>query len=67
MDFDKLHSIKGHPNNAFLKETAKFNNIQLTSVHNQPCPHPEWIPHLHSFGEYHTEALQQQTINQKWQ
>jgi hypothetical protein len=32
MDFDKFHSIMGHPNNAILKEMAKFNNIQLTSV-----------------------------------
>jgi hypothetical protein len=34
-----MNSVLGHPNNAILKETAKFNNIQLTNVHHRPCQH----------------------------
>jgi hypothetical protein len=30
--------LMGHPNNAVLKETSKFHNIQLIGVHHRPCP-----------------------------
>jgi hypothetical protein len=39
MNFDKFHSLMGHPNNAVLKETAKAHNIQLTDIHHRPCQH----------------------------
>jgi hypothetical protein len=38
-NFDKFHSMMGHPHNAVLKETAKANKIQLTGVHHHPCTH----------------------------
>jgi hypothetical protein len=39
MDFDKLHSVMGHPHNVTLKDTAKANNVQLTGGHHRPCSH----------------------------
>jgi hypothetical protein len=29
----------GHPNNRVLKETEKFNIIQIRGVHHRPCEH----------------------------
>jgi hypothetical protein len=37
INFDKFHSMMGHPHNAFLQETAQENKIQLTGVHYRPC------------------------------
>jgi hypothetical protein len=37
INFDKFHSMMGHPHNAILKETAQTNKIQLTGVHHCPC------------------------------
>jgi hypothetical protein len=39
INFDKFHSMMGHPHHAVLKETAQANKIQLTKVHPRPCTH----------------------------
>ena len=37
MEFNKLHSLLGHPNNATLKATAKKNDITLINQPDGPC------------------------------
>jgi hypothetical protein len=37
MEFTKLHSILGHPNNATLQETAKQMDITLVNEPQGPC------------------------------
>jgi hypothetical protein len=37
MEFAKLHSILGHPNNATLKETPKQMDITLVNEPQGPC------------------------------
>jgi Reverse transcriptase (RNA-dependent DNA polymerase) len=37
MNFSKLHSLLGHPNDATLKQTAKHNGFTLVNVPEGPC------------------------------
>jgi hypothetical protein len=39
INFDKFHSMMGHPQNAVLKETVQANKIPLTGLYHRTCTH----------------------------